>query len=104
MPSSATARSSEDYPVTYCVRPDREAVPDLRVTHVAAPLLCLATNPPQTRARTCRTTSMETRCSCGGPDCQPVAAAVPNADDAGIAAGAAGRRFVVTSTCDQGRH
>ena len=40
----------------------------------------------------------------GGPDCQPVAAAVANATDAWIAAPAAGRRLVVMSTCDQGRH
>ncbi len=39
-----------------------------------------------------------------GSGCQPVAAAVPNPDDAWIAALAAERRPVVTSTCDQGRH
>ncbi len=39
-----------------------------------------------------------------GSGCQPVAAAVPNPDDAWMAALAARRRPVVTSTCDQGRH
>jgi photosystem II stability/assembly factor-like uncharacterized protein len=38
------------------------------------------------------------------PDCQPVATAVPDADDVRVAALATGRRLVVTRTCDQGRH
>jgi hypothetical protein len=38
------------------------------------------------------------------PNGRVVATAVPNADDAWIAALVAGRRLVVMSTCDQGRH